>query len=122
MVSGSDVWLNTPLRPHEASGTSGMKAAFNGVPQLSVLDGWWMEGCIEGVTGWSIGDGMESSNGSDAEALHRKLGQVVLPLWHESVGRSPAWVALMKGAIARNASYFNSHRMLRRYATEVYVH
>jgi starch phosphorylase len=122
MVSGCDIWLNTPLRPYEASGTSGMKAAFNGVPQLSVLDGWWMEGCIEGVTGWSIGDGAESSNGGDGEALYRKLGQTVLPLWHEGAGRSAAWVAVMKGAIAKNASYFNSHRMLRRYATEVYVH
>jgi starch phosphorylase len=122
MVSGCDIWLNTPLRPYEASGTSGMKAAFNGVPQLSVLDGWWIEGCIEGVTGWSIGDGPESSNGGDGEALYRKLGEVVLPLWHEGAGRSAAWVAVMKGAIARNASYFNSHRMLRRYATEVYVH
>lgn len=122
MVSGCDIWLNTPLRPYEASGTSGMKAAFNGVPQLSVLDGWWIEGCIEGVTGWSVGDGSESSNGGDGEALYRKLGQAVLPLWHEGAGRSAAWVAVMKGAIARNASYFNSHRMLRRYAAEVYVH
>jgi starch phosphorylase len=121
MVSGCDIWLNTPLRPYEASGTSGMKAAFNGVPQLSVLDGWWMEGCIEGVTGWSIGDGSVSSNGADAEALYCKIEHVVLPLWHEGAGRSVAWVAVMKGAIARNASYFNSHRMLRRYATEVYV-
>jgi starch phosphorylase len=122
MVSGCDIWLNTPLRPYEASGTSGMKAAFNGVPQLSVLDGWWMEGCMEGVTGWSIGDGSESSNRSDRETLLWKLGQVVLPLWHQGAGQSAAWVAVMKGAIARNASYFNSHRMLRRYATEVYVH
>jgi starch phosphorylase len=121
MVAGSDLWLNTPLRPYEASGTSGMKAAFNGVPQLSVLDGWWIEGCIEGVTGWSIGDGAEASNGSDWSALHRKLGETVLPLWHEDQGRSESWVAVMKGAVARNAAYFNSHRMVRRYATEVYV-
>jgi starch phosphorylase len=92
------------------------------VPQLSVLDGWWIEGCIEGVTGWSIGDASESSDRGDREALLGKLGQVVLPLWHEGAGCSAAWVAVMKGAIARNASYFNSHRMLRRYATEVYVH
>jgi starch phosphorylase len=121
LVSGSDLWLNTPLRPFEASGTSGMKAAFNGVPQLSVLDGWWIEGCIEGVTGWSIGEASESPNGGDSEALLAKLGNVVLPLWHAGAGRSAAWVALMKGAVARNAAYFNSHRMLRRYATEVYV-
>ena len=69
MVSGADVWLNTPLRPREASGTSGMKAAFNGVPQLSVLDGWWIEGWIEGVTGWAIGGSGESDNSTDAASL-----------------------------------------------------
>ena len=73
MVAGSDLWLNTPLRPLEASGTSGMKAAFNGVPQLSVLDGWWVEGCIEGVTGWAIGDAAETANGVDAASLYDKL-------------------------------------------------
>lgn len=118
MVSGSDVWINTPLRPLEASGTSGMKAAFNGVPQLSVLDGWWVEGCLEGVTGWAVGDDSPTANGHDAVALYNKLEQVVLPLWHDD---RPGWIAVMKGAISKNAAYFNSHRMMRRYATEAYL-
>jgi starch phosphorylase len=118
MVSGVDVWLNTPLRPLEASGTSGMKAAFNGVPSLSVLDGWWLEGWIEGVTGWSVGDGPEASNGHDADSLYRKLGEQVLPLFHDD----PAgWTAVMKSCIGLNASSFNTYRMMRRYATEAYL-
>jgi glycogen phosphorylase len=117
-VAGSDLWLNTPLRPMEASGTSGMKASFNGVPQLSVLDGWWHEGCIENVTGWAIGNDSDSANGGDAEALYNKLEHAVLPLWH---GSREKWIAVMKGAISKNAAYFNSHRMLRRYAIEAYL-
>jgi starch phosphorylase len=116
MVSGSDVWLNTPLRPLEASGTSGMKAAFNGVPSLSVLDGWWLEGCIEGVTGWAIGSDNESSNGDDVNSLYTKLAGAVLPRYYGG-----DWVGIMKGAIAKNASFFNSHRMMRRYAAEAYI-
>ena len=118
MVSGVDVWVNTPLRPLEASGTSGMKACFNGVPSLSVLDGWWIEGCIEGITGWAIGDSKESANGDDAKALYDKLEQTVLPLYYQD---RPGWVRVMKGAITKNASFFNSHRMMRRYATEAYL-
>jgi starch phosphorylase len=121
MVSGVDIWLNTPLRPLEASGTSGMKAALNGVPQLSVLDGWWIEGCIEGVTGWAIGDTSQSENGNDAISLYDKLEQVVLPLYYGYSGDQAAWVAVMKGAICKSASFFNSHRMMRRYATEAYI-
>ena len=109
LVSGSDIWLNTPLPPFEASGTSGMKAAFNGVPSLSVLDGWWVEGCIENVTGWAI---------DDATTLYERLSKVVLPLFS---GDPAGWARLMKGVITRNASYFNSHRMMRRYATEAYL-
>ncbi|HEY4731621.1 MAG TPA: alpha-glucan family phosphorylase, partial [Gammaproteobacteria bacterium] len=118
MVSGVDVWLNTPLRPLEASGTSGMKACFNGVPNLSVLDGWWIEGCIEGVTGWAIGDSKESANGDDAKALYDKLEHTVLPLYYQD---RTGWIRMMKGAISKNASFFNSHRMMRRYATEAYL-
>lgn len=122
LTSGSDLWLNTPLRPLEASGTSGMKAAFNGVPQLSVLDGWWIEGCVEGVTGWRIGDSAEQpANGFDSEALYQKLEEVVLPLYYGYEGEQSAWIAVMKGAISKNAAYFNSHRMMRRYASEAYV-
>ncbi len=119
LVAGADVWLNTPLRPLEASGTSGMKAAFNGVPSLSVLDGWWIEGCIEGVTGWAVGDHTETNVG-DAQTLYDKLEQVVLPLYHDST-ESGGWIRVMKGAISKNAAYFNSHRMMRRYATEAYI-
>jgi starch phosphorylase len=121
MVSGSDVWLNTPLPPLEASGTSGMKAAFNGVPSLSVLDGWWVEGCIEGVTGWSVGAAIEAGHDNDARALYDKLEQVVLPLYYGQLGAADGWVRVMQGAIAKNASFFNSHRMMRRYATEAYI-
>ena len=119
LVSGADVWLNTPLPPLEASGTSGMKAAFNGVPSLSVLDGWWIEGCIEGVTGWAVGDASSGGAGDDARVLYDKLEQVVLPLYYQN---RQGWIAVMKGAISQNASFFNSHRMMRRYATEAYIH
>lgn len=118
LVSGVDVWLNTPQRPLEASGTSGMKAALNGVPSLSVPDGWWLEGCIEGVTGWAVGGDTDEDNASDGQALYRKLEEVVLPLYY---GDPSGWMRVMKGAIARNASFFNSHRMMRRYATETYL-
>lgn len=115
LTAGSDVWLNTPLPPLEASGTSGMKAAFNGVPNFSVLDGWWIEGCIEGVTGWAIDD---AAGAQDIGAMYDKLEHVVLPLYYQR--SDGGWLRLMKGAISKNASYFNSHRMMRRYATEAY--
>ena len=118
LVSGVDVWLNLPLRPLEASGTSGMKAALNGVPSLSVPDGWWLEGLIEGVTGWAVGGESDSDNGGDAASLYAKLERQVLPL---SYGDGAGWTAVMKGAISRNASFFNSHRMMRRYAVEAYL-
>ncbi len=120
LVSGADFWLNTPLPPLEASGTSGMKAALNGVPNLSVLDGWWIEGHIEGVTGWAIERPAAggSTPDSDAEGLYRKLENVVLPLYRSD---RTGWIQIMKGAIGKNAQYFNSHRMMRRYATEAYI-
>ena len=119
LVAGTDVWLNTPLPPLEASGTSGMKAAFNGVPHLSMLDGWWLEGCIEGQTGWAIGS--TSAFDGDARALYDKLENTVLPLYRGREGDRSGWLRVMKGAISINASYFNSHRMMRRYATEAYL-
>ena len=117
LVAGVDVWLNTPQRPLEASGTSGMKAALNGVPNLSVLDGWWVEGCDEGVTGWAVGNDGPHDGDGDAESLYAKLGDTVLPLFHDD----PAgWLEVMRGAMTRNGAYFNSHRMLRRYVLEAY--
>ena len=112
LAAGADVWINTPLPPLEASGTSGMKAAFNGVPSLSVLDGWWIEGCLEGVTGWAI---------DDAATLYDKLENVVLPLYYGYSDNLGGWLKVMKGTIGKNAAYFNSHRMMRRYATESYL-
>jgi len=119
LTAGSDVWVNTPLPPLEASGTSGMKAALNGVPSLSVLDGWWIEGCIENVTGWAVGDGAASD--TDAGMLYEKLEAIVLPLFYRSGAGNSEWVRIMKGAISKNGAYFNSHRMMRRYAAEAYV-
>jgi glycogen phosphorylase len=115
LIAGCDVWVNTPQPPMEASGTSGMKAALNAVPNLSVLDGWWAEGHIEGVTGWAVGNGEPS--GGDAGSLYEKLEHVVLPLFERREG----WLAVMKGAVSRNASLFHSHRMMRRYAAEAYL-
>lgn len=118
LVAGVDVWLNTPQRPLESSGTSGMKAAHNGVPSLSVLDGWWLEGHIEGVTGWSIGQS-DSPAGSDADEaadLYAKL-PVVLEAFQDQPER---WAAIMRSVIALNASFFNTHRMVLEYATSAY--
>ena len=118
LVAGADLWLNTPLPPLEASGTSGMKAAFNGVLNLSVLDGWWVEACIEGVTGWSVGDGDLSASPRHAEALYRKLETIVLPLYARDRTR---WIWMMKQSISKIGAFFNSQRMMRRYATEAYL-
>ena len=119
LVSGADLWLNTPLPPLEASGTSGMKAALNGVPNLSVLDGWWIEGWIEGVSGWAIGhDGPASAAQDHARSLYDKLEGTVLPLYYDD---RPGWIKVMKGATGKNAFFFNSHRMMRRYAAEAYL-
>jgi starch phosphorylase len=124
MVGGVDVWLNTPLRPMEASGTSGMKAAHNGVLNFSVLDGWWIEGWIENMTGWAIGP-HPSENLDDAtcflketEDLYNKLEYVIIPTFYH--GRDE-WIKLMKNAIGKIAYYFNSHRMMRRYVTDAYL-
>jgi starch phosphorylase len=122
ITSGVDLWLNTPQPPREASGTSGMKAALNGVPSLSVLDGWWIEGCIEGVTGWAIGETHGRQEGTDAEsndavALYDKLEQKVMPLFYKDRG---GWVAVMRNAIALNGAFFNTQRMLQQYVLKAY--
>jgi starch phosphorylase len=117
MVAGADVWLNTPLPPLEASGTSGMKAALNGVLNLSVLDGWWLEAWIEGVTGWAVGrDG--DGDGDHARHLYDKLEGTVLPLYYRN---RAGWVWMMKEAISKIGPRFNSQRMMRRYASEAYL-
>jgi len=118
LCSGVDVWLNTPLRPQEASGTSGMKAALNGVPSFSVLDGWWVEGHVEGVTGWSIGDANENDTASEALSLYTKLENVILPLYYREPDR---FVQVMRSAIAFNGSYFNTQRMLCQYVKNAYA-
>lgn len=117
MVAGCDLWLNTPRPRLEASGTSGMNAAHNGVPSLSVLDGWWQEGHIEGVTGWSI-DGVDGDDESDAVDIYRKLEESIVPMFYERRG---SWVRVMKQAIALNASFFNSDRMVRQYVNHAYA-
>ncbi len=121
LVGGCDLWLNTPARRQEASGTSGMKAAHNGVPSLSVLDGWWLEGHVEGVTGWAVGP-LEVAPGDDpdevdARDLYDKLAEVILPLYHDARDR---WITVMQHAIALNASYFNTHRMVQQYVLHAY--
>jgi starch phosphorylase len=120
LCSGVDLWLNTPLRPQEASGTSGMKAALNGVPSLSVRDGWWIEGHVEGITGWSIGDETTPENDSTAEAdsLYTKLDQHILPLFYREPDR---FAQVMRFAIALNGSFFNTQRMLSQYVRNAYV-
>jgi starch phosphorylase len=120
IISGVDVWLNTPLRPHEASGTSGMKAAHNGVPNFSVLDGWWIEGHIENITGWAIGPSPEvpADPERDADDLYRKLETVIIPAFYNE---KKVWIRIMEGAIGKNAYYFNTHRMMRLYVTEAYI-
>jgi len=123
MVSGVDLWVNTPQPPLEASGTSGMKAAVNGVPSLSVLDGWWLEGHVEGATGWAIGrDGYESGDGvddrRDAEDLYAELERVIVPMFYH---RPDDYLAIMRNAIALTGSFFNTHRMLEQYVSHAYL-
>lgn len=122
LIAGVDVWLNTPRRPFEASGTSGMKAALNGVPSLSVLDGWWREGCVEGVTGWAIGPASptsgQDSDHEDAVDLYRKLEHVVAPLFYDD---RQAWIRVMRHCVALNGAFFNTDRMVRQYVLHAYA-
>ena len=119
ITSGVDVWLNTPMRPQEASGTSGMKAAMNGVPSLSVLDGWWAEGHIEGVTGWAVGnDEVSEDPESEASSLYDKLEREILPMFY---GRRNRYNEVMRSAIALNGAFFNTQRMLQQYLANAYA-
>ena len=120
MVSGVDLWLNTPKKPQEASGTSGMKTAHNGIPSLSILDGWWIEGCIEGFTGWSIGSApdIENSDQEDAASLYDKLQNIVIPTYYKNRGK---WINVMRHCVAMNASFFNTQRMVLQYALHAYL-
>ena len=124
IISGVDIWLNTPVRPLEASGTSGMKAAHNGVLNFSVLDGWWIEGHIEGDTGWSIGPEPteiipdKNADEIDISDLYNKLEKIIIPTFYQDRNK---WISMMKSAIGKNAYYFNTHRMMLRYVTEAYI-
>ncbi len=133
MTAGVDLWLNTPQPPMEASGTSGMKAAMNAVPSLSVLDGWWVEGCIEGVTGWAIGEGSPTAQTSvggtddgesvkedrsgDAASLYEKLERVIVPLYYKEREK---YLAVMRHALSINGSFFNTQRMVQEYVVKAY--
>ncbi len=121
ITAGVDLWLNTPEPPLEASGTSGMKAALNGVPSFSILDGWWIEGCIEGLTGWAIGEngrtGSKEDRSKDAASLYDKLEQVIVPMYYKNRDR---YATIMVNAIAINGSFFNTHRMVEQYVLKAY--
>ncbi|UCB59554.1 MAG: alpha-glucan family phosphorylase [Thermoplasmatales archaeon] len=121
MTSGVDLWLNTPRRPREASGTSGMKAAHNGIPQFSTLDGWWLEGCIENITGWAIGPEKtqeeESDDKIDRYDLYDKLENWIIPKFYNDRDN---WIRTMRSCIAINASFFNTNRMIQQYVLNAY--
>jgi glycogen phosphorylase len=122
LTSGVDVWLNTPEPPLEASGTSGMKAALNGVPSLSILDGWWIEGCIEGITGWSIGvpataPAQGDRRAADAASLYDALARKVIPLYYTN---RKGFLSVMLHAMALNGSFFNTQRMVQQYVLRAY--
>jgi glycogen phosphorylase len=118
LTSGSDLWLNTPRPPNEASGTSGMKAALNGVPSLSVMDGWWIEGALDGVTGWSIDAQTGAGDERTADAVYTLLQHTILPLYTQ---KRESYAAVMRGAITYNGSHFNAQRMLAEYAIDAYA-
>jgi glycogen phosphorylase len=119
ITSGVDIWLNTPMRPQEASGTSGMKAALNGVPSFSVVDGWWAEGWIEGVTGWAIGNTeIVEDPASEVSTLYDKLERQILPVFYGTPNR---YTEVMRSAIAMNGSFFNTQRMVQQYLANAYM-
>lgn len=119
LCAGVDLWLNNPQKPLEASGTSGMKASLNGIPSFSVLDGWWPEGWVEGVTGWSIGNGAdyESDTAEELSSLYSKLRYVIMPLFY---GSPAAYARVMRSTIGLNGSYFTAQRMVQQYHWNAY--
>ncbi len=119
LTSGVDLWLNTPEKTREASGTSGMKAALNGVPSLSVLDGWWIEGHVEGVTGWSVASRRNApdDDATVAHSLYDKLERLVIPMFYE---RPKDYATVTRSTIALNGSFFNTHRMVSQYLFDAY--
>jgi starch phosphorylase len=122
ITSGVDVWVNTPQPPLEASGTSGMKAALNGIPSFSILDGWWIEGCIENITGWSIGENSrktvaDADQSLDPSSLYEKLEKVIIPLFYNEQDQ---FIDVMRHSIALNGSFFNTQRMLLQYVLRAY--
>ena len=117
LTSGVDIWLNTPQVPREASGTSGMKAALNGIPSFSVLDGWWHEGHIEGLTGWSIGDNDGSDEAAEVTTLYEKLEKTIIPIFYH---HNDHFLEIMRHCIAINGSFFNTHRMIQQYVLNAY--
>jgi glycogen phosphorylase len=120
LTRGCDVWLNNPIRPQEACGTSGMKAAMNGVLNLSVLDGWWPEGCRHGVTGWQIGNAYEGPDADrvDSDSLYRVLLREVLPTYYRN---RPKWIRMMQASIKMSSERFSAARMLRDYYRLMYA-
>ena len=116
ITSGVDVWLNTPLRPNEASGTSGMKATLNGVPNLSILDGWWAEGCDHKVNGWAIGDPNHPDDQKDAEHLYYLLENQIIPMFYDNKKK---WIGIMKQAI-KTGVRFTAFRMINEYKNQYY--
>lgn len=119
LIPGVDLWLNTPRRPLEASGTSGMKAVHNAVPSLSILDGWWIEGHIENYTGWAIGDlRAEEDDGIDANDMYFKLEKIIIPMFYNNLDE---YIKIMRNSIAYNASFFNTYRMVSQYVLNAYI-
>ena len=116
ITSGVDVWLNTPLRPNEASGTSGMKATLNGIPNFSILDGWWAEGCDNNINGWAIGDPKITNDKADAADLYNILENKVIPKFYDD---KQGWFKMMKASIKTGID-FTAHRMVEEYDRNYY--
>ena len=126
LTQGVDVWLNNPLRPREASGTSGMKASLNGIPNLSIMDGWWVEG-YNGANGWAIGgeefDDQETQDAHDADSIYRVLEEEIVPLFYkrDRDGVPRGWTEIMRETMRSNTAVFSMRRMVKDYVNNLYV-